>query len=639
MHIRRVLALGAAGSLVTIAAVIAAAPPSSAQPFTYSSLNAIQKRLISGSLSEALDTSPAAVAQRAAGPTSPQVLSTPQRPGPHGCPGAIGHDVKVNQNCLNLTDADLPGRGQAQNETWIAADPNNADHVIASYNDYRRGDSTCGTTYSQDAGKNWADSTVPNGFVRGAAFGGAARQYFQGSGDTSVAYDSRGNAYLSCQMFSRGANGVTPNPDQSSGLYVFRSTGTNGASWNFPARAVAENNDVAGQGNVLLDKQLMAVDSATTSRFRDRVYVTWTTFAADGTAYIYGAYSKDYGESFSPPVLISRDSATCGNTFGLPTPQGRCNENQFSQPFTGSDGTLYVTYANFNKKVQGADNRSQVFLARSTDGGASYSNPALVGDYYELPDCQATQGQDAGRACVPERGGSKNSYFRASQYPIGAIDPTNPKRVLVTYGSYLNRDSNESTGCTPTGLSALSLNTYRGAKDGGCNNDIIVSTSTDGARTFSGGAIDPRMMPVVTTDNKQAKTSQFWQNAAFAPDGTFVVAYYDRQYGNDETTGYSDISLSTSTDRSTYTHRRVTSSSMPPPTQFLGTFMGDYMGLAVSASAVHPLWTDTRTVDEFLCPGTAAAGTPPRVCTGSAPNAPIANDQDAFSQRLPLKAG
>ena len=189
-----------------------------------------------------------------------------------------------------------------------------------------------------------------------------------------------------------------------------------------------------------------------------------------------------------------------------------------------------MTYANFNNKVRGADNRSQVFLARSTDGGASYSNPALVGDYDELPDCQATQGQDAGRACVPERGASKNSYFRASQSPIGAVDPTNPKRVLVTYGSYLNRNSNEGTGCTPTGLSALGLNTYRGAKDGGCNNDIIVSTSTDGAKTFSGGAIDPRMMPVVTTDNKQAKTSQFWQNSAFAPDGTFVVAYYDRQY-------------------------------------------------------------------------------------------------------------
>ena len=34
--------------------------------------------------------------------------------------------------------------------------------------------------------------------------------------------------------------------------------------------------------------------------------------------------------------------------FDLPTPQGACNVNQFSQPFTGPDGTLYVTWANYN---------------------------------------------------------------------------------------------------------------------------------------------------------------------------------------------------------------------------------------------------------------------------------------------------
>lgn len=32
-------------------------------------------------------------------------------------------NVKVNQNCLNITDADLQGRGQAQNETTVAVDP------------------------------------------------------------------------------------------------------------------------------------------------------------------------------------------------------------------------------------------------------------------------------------------------------------------------------------------------------------------------------------------------------------------------------------------------------------------------------------------------------------------------------------
>jgi hypothetical protein len=48
--------------------------------------------------------------------------------------------IKVNQNCLNLTDPDLQGRAQAQNETSVKVNPNNTNQVVASYNDYRRGD-------------------------------------------------------------------------------------------------------------------------------------------------------------------------------------------------------------------------------------------------------------------------------------------------------------------------------------------------------------------------------------------------------------------------------------------------------------------------------------------------------------------
>ena len=49
----------------------------------------------------------------------------------------------------------------------------------------------------------------------------------------TVAWDTRGNAYLTCLFFDRGA-AVSQNPDQSSAFYVFRSTGAGGASWNFP---------------------------------------------------------------------------------------------------------------------------------------------------------------------------------------------------------------------------------------------------------------------------------------------------------------------------------------------------------------------------------------------------------------------
>ena len=139
--------------------------------------------------------------------------------------------------------------------------------------------------------------------------------------------------------------------------------------------------------------------------------------------------------------------------------------------------------------VTGKDNRNQVLLARSTNGGASFTAPVKVGDYYELPDCDTYQGvgADPGRACVPEKGASHNSVFRASNYPIGAVDPTDPNRVVVTFGSYINRNSNENRGCTPTGFAADGINTYTGVKDGGCNNDILYSVSGNGGGSFSGG--------------------------------------------------------------------------------------------------------------------------------------------------------
>jgi hypothetical protein len=629
---RRAGALLGAGALVITALATVGSQNAEAQPFGYQNLNPVQQRHVSGLLAAELGPS---VQPRTAAPLAPAV-TVPQVPGPNGCPARRGTNVKVNQNCLNLTDSDLQGRGQAQNETWVAVDPNNPAHVLASYNDYRRGDGTCGVSYSLNGGRSWADTTTPNGFVRGD-FVGTAREYWQASGDTSVAWDTKGNAYLSCQAFNRGS-AVSPNPDQSSGFFLYRSTHTNGASFNFPGRPIATLNDTAGAGTALLDKQLMTVDNHVGSKFADRIYVSWTTFAADGTAYIYEAYSKDYGESFSAPVLVSGDNALCGNTFGFPTPQGRCNENQFSQPFTAPDGTLYVVYANFNNVVTGKDNRNQMMLARSTDGGKSFSAPVKVADYYDLPDCDTYQGAGADpfRACVPEKGPSTNSVFRATNYPLGGVDPTNSNRVVVSFGSYINRNSNESRGCTPTGFAADGLNTFDGVKTGGCNNDILYSVSTNRGGSFSGTTIDPRQLPVVTDKPTQASTDQFWQGAAFAPDGTLVVSYYDRSYGNANSTGYSDITVSASHDRVTFAHKRVTSSSMPPPTQFAGQFLGDYIGIDATTTTAYPIWADTRTVDEFLCPGTGTPGVPPTVCAGSAPNAPVANDQDIFAAGVPI---
>src|SRR5439155_26865461 len=151
-------------------------------------LNHIQQRLVSGFAEFELGSQGNGAGAK---PTS----YVPR--GSDACPTNQSSNIKVNQNCLNLTDPDFQGRAQAQNETFLAQDPNQPNHLIASYNDYRRGDGTCGVSYSLDKGRTWTETTVRNGFTRGRGLpSNAPREYWQASGDTSVGWDSKGNAYL-----------------------------------------------------------------------------------------------------------------------------------------------------------------------------------------------------------------------------------------------------------------------------------------------------------------------------------------------------------------------------------------------------------------------------------------------------------
>ncbi|HEY6541935.1 MAG TPA: sialidase family protein [Ktedonobacteraceae bacterium] len=602
-----------------------------------SQLTPLQRRIVSGFADNTLDP------QNTASTKSTALAYHPDS-GDDQCAVSLGSNIKVNQNCLNLSDVTLQGRGQANNETAIAVNPNNANDLVVGNNDYRRGDGNCYGAYSLDNANHWNDTTIPMGFTSGANFGGVQRQYWQAGGDTSVAWDTKGNVYFDCQMFMRGGPPVTNNPDLSSAVYVFRSTHNDGASWNFPGRPVVENNDVTSTSSVVLeDKPYMTVDNHVGSPFQDRVYVTWTAFAADGSAYIFESYSSDYGESFSAPVVVSTTSALCVNTFGAGTPYGTCNENQFSDPFTGPDGALYVVYANFNNATSSAtDNHNQMLLSKSTDGGVTFSAPVLVANYNDLPDCATYQaGQDAGRACVPEKGSATNSVFRATNYPSGQVDPTNAKRVIVTFGSYINKDSNPSNGCVPAGFAPSGNNAYTGVKTpGACNNKILESVSTNSGTSFNGTITDPTTLTVVSSAPGQKLTDQWWQWSAFTTNGKLEVSYYDRQYGNDETSGNMDFSLSSSVnDPTAFKVARVTSSSMPLPTEFNDAqgnslFFGDYTGLAASANFAYPVWMDTRDKDLALCPGTGAPGVPPQVCTFTEPNGIQANDQDIFMAKV-----
>lgn len=169
---------------------------------------------------------------------------------------------------------------------------------------------------------------------------------------------------------------------------------------------------------------------------------------------------------------------------------------------------------------------------------------------------------------------------------------------------------------------------------GACNNKIVVSVSADGGSTFTGTASDPRQLTVANQAAGQATTDQWFQWATFTSTGKVAVSYYDRQYGSDETTGYMDVSVSDSSNLTSFNTARATTSSMPPPTEFGGLFMGDYAGLSAIDDNAHPIWTDTRNRQVFLCPGTGLAGVPPKACSFT--NAAAGNDQEIYTTTVLL---
>ena len=190
LKLRLSVAAVAAGLLFGAGLLLLQSHASARTKLNFAHLTKIQKRLVSETLASALGPRsrglkprvvPSGGDDEGGGPdgapfTPPSSFGAANGTGspsnyfPTGqgqCSQTKGQDVKVNQNCLNLTDPDLQGRGQANNEPSISVDPFNSKDLVASDNNYIRGDGTCGAHFSLDGGRTWADTTMPNGFTRG----------------------------------------------------------------------------------------------------------------------------------------------------------------------------------------------------------------------------------------------------------------------------------------------------------------------------------------------------------------------------------------------------------------------------------------------------------------------------------------
>jgi len=476
--------------------------------------------------------------------------------------GPASDDVQANgDDKSNPSDQFGSGSGLPQNETSIAINPTNPRNVIASANDYELAvDSTMGLYVSFDGGKTFPYSRRVRNII-------TPQRNMYGSGDPVVAFDRDGVAYASFISFGRS--------NFDSYIAVSRSD-DGGVTWSVPVDGtppagtlispgdgVVAHNGGPDDAQIFHDKEWMTAgprppgvslvpgtDQGHVSP--DRLYVTWTRFDSGptGTATVDSpiviSYSDDQGRHWSPLHEISGSAPFCSVQNGDQDGTA-CDEDQFSVPVVDHrTGTLYVAFENFNTDGQTAN---RYLLVSSTDGGATFGAPSFVADVFD----------------------------GATKYPVCAGSQT-LDLMCARIDAAGNLDIDQRTGRL-----YISFADNRNGTAADTNNDVFVTTSTNGGRTWS----RPANLTADSVDD------QIFPWLSVTPDGVAAVAYFDRRYSGPKLI---DTSLSVSVnDGRTFSTRRVSERSWNPDLAFRqGTFIGDYNGLATARGVAIPCWTDAR---------------------------------------------
>ncbi len=306
-----------------------------------------------------------------------------------------------------------------QNESSIAANPLNPQVLIASAVDYRDGQSAW-VYVSTDGGYHWKNIDL----------GKPSGMNFIVGNDPSVAWDAEGRGYLVYGGFdakrTSGENGV------------FMSVTTdNGLTWTKHMPVILHRGTMT-KDSAFEDKYYINVDNSASSPYKGRLYIPWKrVYDKDSSTQIVITHSADHGATWTTPVRVStvltgksldttfgqsfpicatgpkgevyvawnygpqhaigfNSSADGGQTWGSPrnvisyqwlgvamnmgsqynhTLKGGTRVESYPSLVCDTTqsprrGWLYLSWA--------ADRTPNVYFARSTDGGSSWSTPVVV---------------------------------------------------------------------------------------------------------------------------------------------------------------------------------------------------------------------------------------------------------------------
>lgn len=411
---------------------------------------------------------------------------------------------------------------QRQNEPSLAISTRNPQHLLAGSNDYRTvdintlprdsrgnpngrvvGDAWAGLYKSLDGGNTWISTLLP-GYPQDKTVIGSSSPLKTFFSDLSAPGGTTIKTYAAADPIVRaGTHGLF----YYAGIVFDRTEG--GRSALYVARFIDNNNLEKGDpiqylGAALPDSR-KSTDRNPTAEFIDKpglatdiprdgaklchidppagtarsgrsqlfqagnVYVSYTVFATpneDLPSKIMLVRSTDCGANWDTPVQVSESGRVSqGSTISI-------------DPNTGD---VYVAWRQFN--TAGSPNPNAIFLAKSTNGGKSFTPPVKAADVVPL---------DQGTGGVSRGTGYRS--FRVNSYPTMAIDGQG--RVYIAWSQ---------RGVGPAGEAR-----------------IVMKASTTGIWTGEARAIDITAPLSTATGTRH----QIMPSLAFAA-GKLTLIYYD----------------------------------------------------------------------------------------------------------------
>jgi hypothetical protein len=500
----------------------------------------------------------------AAAATPPTVVS--QNPSPYATPGCLALDNQPGS--LNYLNSEV--------EPQVAVDPTNGSHLVGAWQQDRwsnGGAHGLVAGYSNDGGASWRVSPEPFSVCYHVSGYPGPYLNYQRASDPWVSIGpgappgSPANSTVYAVSLSFDQTAYPGDPNALNNAVGAATSYDGGATWSNVQAIIADpciSGTPTGPGYqchnprsyLFNDKESVTADPI----HAGVAYAVWDRLVAPPAAppgFVHErAYfgpallskTTDFGRTWSRPQVI----------VGLPS-QDQTIGNQIV--IDRRTGTLY-DFFNLIRNASNAHGQRgyNVAFVKSTDGGATWSQPSVVASLQ-------TAGVTDPNNLDPETNEPPAPSRTGDIIPEPAINPTTGQLYVVWQDSRFN---------------------------GSANDEVVLSTSSDGGATWSA----PELVNAHT--GQPAYDPSVYVNSA----GVVAVTYFQwtgTRTGNEPTNVY--IRHSTSAGSSSTGPSFDAPSMLDGPFNNLaapdagGYFLGDYQGLVANAGGFIPFYVRTNCAD------------------------------------------